>query len=121
MPCGYLCPLVLKSGLSRGVNMKLPTRNFVFNFPRLAAACSKTKLAAGVLACCMASVVWAEPIGNANFSRVIRNNLSGQFELKENVYLNEGENGQPRSPWQPIEFFNGTLEGNGYVLYRPEH
>ncbi len=74
----------------------------------------------GLLAACVTSVVWGqelEPLGNANFSTEIRNNPSGYFELKENVYLNESENGQLRSPWQPFPSFSGTLEGDGHVIY----
>ena len=65
---------------------------------------------ASLLVACVASAAWAEPVGNANFSQLIRNNPSGHFELKENVYLNG-------SPWTPFPSFNGTLDGSKYAIY----
>ena len=71
----------------------------------------------GVLAACMAGVVWAEPLGNRNFSRLLRISTAGHFKLVEDINLTQPEpNGHSRSPWQPIGFFNGTLEGNGYTI-----
>lgn len=64
----------------------------------------------------LAFTVWGEPVGHGNFSRVIRSNLSGHFELTEDVYLNETE-----PSWTPIgsqaQPFNGTLDGRYHVIY----
>ena len=70
----------------------------------------------GLLAVCVASAE-PTPVYDCDFNTTILNNLSGNYQLMENIYLNVSG----RSPWSPIgsldQPFNGTLDGNNRFIY----
>ncbi len=70
----------------------------------------------GLLAVCVASAE-PTPVYDCDFNTAILNNLSGNYQLMENIYLNVSG----RSPWSPIgsldQPFKGTLDGNDRFIF----
>ena len=70
---------------------------------------SLRQILTSLLPFCTSCVVYGlEPVGNANFSSLLRSNSSGHFELTEDINL--------PSPWTPISVFAGTLDGRGHII-----
>ena len=70
----------------------------------------------GMLAACAGSAGWgAEPTpiaGAVEFDSFLRHEPTGHYRLTGDIYLSESF-----SPWTPIDWFGGTLDGAGHSIY----